>query len=185
MASPLVLVGLGNPGPEYALTRHNVGFWALDRISEAHRIPIRTPRHHSLMGAGSIGGQRVVLAKPQTYMNLSGKAVRALLRAEGLGPESLIVLHDDMDIFLGRVKFNTTGGDGGHNGIRSIIEALGSREFRRLRIGLGRPPVAMGDRSDWLLSPFEASELEAVEESVTLAAERAVALVREEARGGA
>lgn len=185
MASPTLLVGLGNPDPEYTLTRHNVGFWALDRISKANRIPVRTPRHHSLVGAGNIGGRRVVLAKPQTYMNLSGRAVRALLRAEGVGPESLIVIHDDMDIFLGRVKYNTTGGDGGHNGIRSIIEALGTREFRRLRIGLGRPPVAVEDRSDWVLSPFEESEREAIEEGVSLAAERAVALVREEARGGA
>jgi PTH1 family peptidyl-tRNA hydrolase len=156
----------------------------VDRISQAHRIPVRTPRHHSLAGAGSIGGLRVVLAKPQTYMNLSGKAVRALLRAEGLGPESLIVLHDDMDIFLGRVKYNTTGGDGGHNGIRSIIEALGTREFRRLRIGLGRPPADVEDRSDWVLSPFLESEREAIEEAVVMAAERAAALVREEARGG-
>ena len=185
MASATLLVGLGNPGPEYALTRHNVGFWALHRISQAPRIPVRPSRPPSLMGSGSIGGRRVVLAKPQTYMNLSGKAVRALLRAEGLGPESLIVLHDDMDIFLGRMKLSTTGGDAGHNGIASIIETLGSGEFRRLRIGLGRPPKDVEDRADWLLSPFPVAELEAVEEAVVLAAERAVALVCEEARGGA
>lgn len=184
MASATLLVGLGNPGPEYALTRHNVGFWALDRVSQANRIPVRTSRHHSLMGSGSIGGWRVVLAKPQTYMNLSGKAVEALLRAEGLGPESLIVLHDDMDIFLGRVKLSTTGGDAGHNGIGSIIETLGTQEFRRLRIGLGRPPKDV-DGADWVLTPFLESEREAVEEAVALAAERAVAIVCEEARGGA
>lgn len=184
MASATLLVGLGNPGPEYALTRHNVGFWALDRVSQANRIPVRTSRHHSLMGSGSIGGRRVVLAKPQTYMNLSGKAVGALLRAEGLGPERLIVLHDDMDIFLGGVKLKTSGGDAGHNGIRSIIDSIGSEDFRRLRIGLGRPPRDV-DGADWVLSPFQESEREAVEEAVALAAERAVALVWEEARGGA
>ena len=184
MASATLLVGLGNPGPEYALTRHNVGFWALDRISQAHRIPVRTSRHHSLMGSGSIGGRRVVLVKPQTYMNLSGKAVAALLRAEGLGPESLIVLHDDMDIFLGRVKLSTTGGDAGHNGIGSIIETLGTEEFRRLRIGLGRPPGDV-EGADWVLAPFLESEREPIEEAVAMAAERAVALVCEEARGGA
>ncbi|MEK6710401.1 MAG: aminoacyl-tRNA hydrolase [Nitrospinota bacterium] len=181
----MLLVGLGNPGPEYALSRHNVGFWALDRISKAHRIVVRSPRHHSLVGRGVIGGCPALLAKPQTYMNLSGKAVRALLRAEGLGAESLIVLHDDMDIPLGKVKLKTTGGDAGHNGIASIIESLGMRDFRRLRIGLGRPPEEVEDRADWLLSPFLDSELEVIEEGIDRVADRAVALVREGARGNA
>jgi len=180
MASATLIVGLGNPGPEYALTRHNVGFWALDRVSQLHRIPISRSRHSAITGSGAIRGWRVILAKPQTYMNLSGKAVRALLDSEGLGPENLIVLHDDMDILLGRVKLKTSGGDAGHFGLRSIIDYLGTEDFRRLRIGLGRPPQGV-DGADWVLSPFLSSETEAIEAGVAEAAERAATLACQEA----
>jgi len=176
MASATLIVGLGNPGPEYALSRHNVGFWVLDQVSQAHRIPIRQSEHFAVTGSGSIRGWRVILAKPQTYMNRSGKAVSALLRAEGLGPEDLIVLHDDMDIELGRVKLKTSGGDAGHKGVGSVIHSLGTGDFRRLRIGLGRPPRD-ADGEDWVLSPFQPEEAEAVEGAVAEAAERIVALV--------
>ncbi len=168
-----LIVGLGNPGPAYALTRHNVGFWALDRISEMYRIPIRANSHHAVMGSGSVRGVQIGLAKPQTYMNESGKAVRSMLKSEGLGPQDVIVIHDDMDIALGRVKLSTTGGDAGHNGIGSIIDSLGTREFARLRIGLGRRPQGV-DGVDWVLTPFLEEELEAVETAVQQAAERAV-----------
>lgn len=168
-----LIVGLGNPGPEYALTRHNVGFWAMDRLSEMYRIPIRKNSYHAVMGFGSVRGIQIGLAKPQTYMNESGKAVRAMLKSEGLGPSDVIVLHDDMDIALGRVKLNTTGGDAGHNGVGSIIDSLGMREFARLRIGLGRRPQGV-EGADWVLTPFLEEELEAAETAVQEAAERAV-----------
>lgn len=173
MSLSKLIVGLGNPGPEYALTRHNVGFWAMDRIAEMYRIPIRTSSHHAIMGSGSVRGVRIGLVKPQTYMNHSGKAVRSILNAEGIGPGDVIVLHDDMDIALGRVKLSTTGGDAGHNGIASLIASLGTREFARLRIGLGRRPLGV-DGADWVLSPFREEELEAIETAVQEAAERAV-----------
>lgn len=172
MGPSKMIVGLGNPGPEYALTRHNIGFWAIDKLSEAYRIPVRKMSRHSVVGLGTIRGVQVILAKPQTYMNLSGKAVRGLLDSEGLGPEDLIVLHDDMDIAFGRVKLSTTGGDAGHNGVGSVIEFLGTRDFARLRIGLGRRPSGM-DGAEWVLTPFYEEELDTAHSSAEEAAERA------------
>lgn len=177
MTSPVLIVGLGNPGPEYALTRHNVGFWAVDRFARRYRIRVGKEKgFYFSAGTGSVEGWPVILAKPHTYMNLSGKAVRALLAAKGVGPEDLVVFHDDMDIALGKVKLKTSGGDAGHKGIRSIIQSIGTGEFRRLRIGLGRPPGDV-DGAEWVLSPFQENELEFAEEGIERAAERAAELV--------
>ena len=172
MGPSKLIVGLGNPGPEYALTRHNIGFWAMDRLSETYRIPIRKMSHRAVMGFGTLRGASVALAKPQTYMNESGKAVRAILKSEGLSASDLLVLHDDMDIALGRVKLSTTGGDAGHNGIGSIIEYLGTRDFARLRIGLGSRPREMKG-TDWVLIPFLEEEIEDAQNAAEEAAERA------------
>ena len=168
-----VIVGLGNPGPEYAFTRHNLGFWAADLLSGMFRIPITKAAARSLVGYGSVRGNKVALAKPKTYMNESGRAIKALLHAEGLGPEHLLVLHDDMDIALGRVKFKSSGGDAGHNGIGSIIESLATEEFDRLRIGLGVRPRGV-DGADWVLSSFLEDEMEIAREGAQAAADRVV-----------
>ena len=171
-----MIVGLGNPGIEYALARHNLGFWAVDRMARSNRVSVNDSKHHSFLGAGSLRGWKFILAKPQTFMNLSGKAVRALLLAEGLGPEDLLVMHDDMDIELGRVKFKKSGGDAGHHGIANIIHSLGTDMFSRLRIGVGRPPSGVNG-ADWLLDSFLDHELEAVEPAVDEAARRAFEFV--------
>lgn len=171
MAAALI-VGLGNPGIEYALTRHNLGFWAVDRMARAHRVSMNDSKHYSVLGSGSLRGWKFILAKPRTFMNLSGKAVRSLMLGEGLGPEDLLVMHDDMDIELGRVKFKKSGGDAGHNGVGSIIHSLGTDAFSRLRIGVGRPPREMNG-ADWLLDAFLEHELEAVEPAVEEAVRRA------------
>ena len=176
MAVAVLIVGLGNPGTEYALTRHNLGFWAVDRMARAHRVSMSGSKHHSVVGNGSLRGWKFMLAKPQTFMNLSGKAVRTLLLGEGLEPKDLLVVHDDMDIELGRVKFKESGGDAGHHGIGSIIHSLGTDMFSRLRIGVGRPPKRI-DGVDWLLDSFLDSELEAVEPAVDEAVQRASAFV--------
>ncbi len=176
MAAALI-VGLGNPGPEYAPTRHNLGFWAVDAMARAHRVSVREERHHATLGGGSLGGWKFILAKPRTFMNLSGKAVRAIMTAEGLEPRDLLVIHDDMDIALGRVKFKQSGGDAGHNGVADVIRALGTDEFARLRIGLGRPPRgALG--AEWVLEPFLEDEREAAESAVEEAVRRASDFVR-------
>jgi len=137
------------------------------------RIPIKKIAARSLVGYGSVRGSKVVLAKPKTYMNESGRAVKSLLNAEGVGPENLLVLHDDMDIALGRVKFKSTGGDAGHNGIGSIIDALATGKFDRLRIGLGVRPRGI-DGADWVLSPFSEHEMESAREGAQSAADRAM-----------
>ncbi len=168
-----VIVGLGNPGPEYELTRHNLGFWTVDRLSGMWRIPVEKTAARSLVGYGSVRGNNVALVKPKTYMNESGRAVRALLGSEGICPEDILVLHDDMDIALGRVKFKSAGGDAGHNGIGSIIEYLGTDDFDRVRIGLGVRPRGV-DGADWVLSPFLGDELEMAKTGVQEAADRAV-----------
>ena len=172
MAAVVLIVGLGNPGIEYALTRHNLGFWAVDRMARDHRVSMNDSKYHSVLGGGSLRGWKFILAKPQTFMNLSGKAVRALLLGEGLEPEDMLVMHDDMDIELGRVKFKKSGGDAGHHGIGSIIHSLGTDMFSRLRIGVGRPPNG-ANGADWLLDTFLDHELEAVEPAVDEAVHRA------------
>ena len=176
MAAAVLIAGLGNPGLEYALTRHNLGFWAVDRMARAHRVSVNDSKYHSVLGSGSLRGWKFILAKPQTFMNLSGKAVRALLLGEGLAPQDLLVMHDDMDIELGRVKFKKSGGDAGHHGIGSIIHSLGTDEFSRLRIGVGRPPRGVNG-ADWLLDPFLDHELEAVDPAVDEAVHRAIEFV--------
>lgn len=172
MAAAALIVGLGNPGAEYALTRHNLGFWAVDGIARAHRILMSGSKCHAVTGGGALQGWKFMLAKPQTFMNSSGKAVRALLTGEGLEPKDLLVIHDDMDIELGRVKFKKSGGDAGHNGIGSIIHSLDTDAFSRLRIGLGRPPDGVSG-ADWVLESFLDHELETAQLGVDEAVRRA------------
>ena len=173
MAASRIIIGLGNPGPEYALTRHNLGFWAVDLLSEIFRIPVEKKGARSLLGYGSVRGVHIVLVKPNTFMNESGRAVKAAVQLEGLGPADVLILHDDMDIALGHVKFSGAGGDAGHNGIASIIESLGTKEFDRVRIGLGVRPRNV-DGADWVLSPFLDDEVEAARAGARESADRAV-----------
>lgn len=147
-----LILGLGNPGAQYAATRHNVGFWTVDLLAERHGIDLKTRRHSSKLGAGMIRGVPVVLAKPQTYMNLSGEAARALLQAYHLKPEQMLVVFDDIWLEPGVVRVRAKGSAGGHNGMKSIIGALGTEAFPRVRIGIGQPPETM-DLADYVLSP--------------------------------
>ena len=169
----LVIVGLGNPGPGYAATRHNLGFKAADQL--ARRLGVKIDRRDSralVATAGHPGDDAtsVLLVKPQTYMNLSGRAVAVLLRKHGLGPADLWVLHDEMDVAFGRLRVRKGGGPGGHNGVRSLIEDLGSPGFVRFRIGVGRPP-GEDDPVDHLLEPFTPEERDRVPALVDLAAD--------------
>ena len=153
----LLILGLGNPGPRYELTRHNAGFLVLDNLADKYKIKLTQHKYRSLYGKGEIEGLPVILAKPMTYMNESGKAVKALLSAFNLSPEQILVTHDDIDLPLGKIKTKLKGGDGGQLGIRSTIETLQTREFYRVRIGVDRPE----DREeivDYVLSPFTEEE---------------------------
>ncbi len=173
-AEKWLLVGLGNPGPEYAETRHNVGSRCLARLARRHGIELRAHRLYSL-GRGSIGGSEAVLARSRVYMNESGRAVAALLRQERVPLSRLLVVCDDLDLPLGKLRLRPGGGHGGHNGLRSIIAHLGSGDFPRLRIGIGRPlrdgrPVTDPDLvARYVLSVPTAAERPVLEEALELA----------------
>jgi PTH1 family peptidyl-tRNA hydrolase len=167
-----LIVGLGNPGRKYAYNRHNVGFQCLDRLAQAHGLSFTQRRAKASLALGEIADVRVVLAKPLTYMNHSGQAVRPLLSFYKLSLEDILVIHDDLDLPLGTTRLRPEGGSGGHKGMRSIIEALGSQAFPRLRVGIGRPPG--NDAVSYVLSDFTADEqitLESVYERVVAAVE--------------
>lgn len=154
-----LVAGLGNPGPGYSRNRHNVGQMVLDEL--ASRMGGRFKSHKSraqvLEGRIGIGGPRVVLAKPLTYMNLSGGPVSALARFYGIDPGNVVAVHDEIDIPFNSVKLKLGGGEGGHNGLRDISKALGTRDYLRVRVGVGRPPGRM-DTADWVLKDFGTAE---------------------------
>lgn len=164
-----LVVGLGNPGPEYQHTRHNVGFRVVDLLSERHRIPVRKLERRALVGTGEIAETVVQLVKPMTYMNLSGESVAPLMRAAGLRPEDLIVIVDEMDLPVGRVRLRKSGSAGGHNGLKSLIQHLGTEDFPRIRIGVGRP--SEGAVVDHVLSRFGRGELEPIREAIERSAD--------------
>ena len=157
-----LIVGLGNPGRKYASHRHNVGFGSVDLLAEELNIEIGKRSFGALVGQGSLKGEKLLLAKPQTFMNLSGDAVQPLLGYYKLPHDDLIVVHDDVDIELGKLKVAYQAGHGGHNGIRSIVDNLGGNDFYRVRLGVGRPP-AMIDTADYVLHPFSEDEREVSE----------------------
>ncbi|MGD9496602.1 MAG: aminoacyl-tRNA hydrolase [Armatimonadota bacterium] len=159
------IIGLGNPGPAYEQTRHNIGFDVIEALARAHGIRLRRPRAAALAGSGAIHGVPAMLAMPLTMMNASGVAVVRLCHLYGFGPEQLIVIVDDINLELGRLRLRRGGSEGGHRGLRSITEALGTQEYPRLRIGIGGPPGGMSAR-DWVLSPFSAEERAVAEETV-------------------
>ena len=173
-----VIVGLGNPGRKYERTRHNAGFLALAELARQLQTAIVQEKHHALIAKARIGSDTVILAKPQTYMNDSGRAVAAILRDSYSSINDIIVVHDELDLQIGAVRVKIGGGHGGHNGIRSLIEHLGSAEFVRVRIGISRPAPGM-DSADYVLSPFPAEERQAVTDAMSRAAEAVRTIVQE------
>ena len=155
-----LVVGLGNPGAQYALTRHNAGFLTLDAIASRIGTSIDRTRFKALTGEGVIAGSRVLLLKPQTFMNLSGEAVREAAAFYHIAPANIIVIYDDICLDVGRLRVRGKGSDGGHNGIKSIISQLQSNEFPRIRVGVGERPNPEYDLADWVLSAFTAEEKE-------------------------
>lgn len=160
-----LLVGLGNPGPHYHATRHNVGFLVIDALAAVYSIPLVGQLATTQYGEGTIGAHQVVLAKPLTFMNASGKAVADLCQHVSASASDLIVIHDDLDFPLGRVKVKTRGGDAGHYGVRSIIDHLGTGEFCRVRVGIGRP-ATKDEVVDFVLSPFTPVEIPLAEDAI-------------------
>lgn len=152
-----LLAGLGNPGEKYRLTRHNVGFMVAERLAAVAGIALKRKGHQALYGAGRVDAVETTVLLPQTYMNLSGASIGSALKSLGIAPGDLIVVHDDIDLPFGRIKFKFGGGHGGHNGIRHIRQVLGHGDFVRCKIGVGRP-VGEGDVVAHVLKPFSGAE---------------------------
>ncbi len=165
-----LIVGLGNPGASYETTRHNLGFMLVDELARAAQTQVKRDECRSLIGRAVIENQTVELAKPQTYMNLSGEAVSCLLAKDERSVEKLIVISDDLALQLGTIRLRPHGSHGGHNGLRSIIDCLGTNEFVRLRIGI-MPEHPVANAKDFVLQPFAKSEREKVEEVLKTAAD--------------
>jgi len=163
-----LIVGLGNPGPEYQWTPHNLGFLAVDEIANRAAIRVERPEGKALVGLGKVAGEEVILAKPQTYMNLSGISVRDLLEKYELGPEDLLVMFDERDLPWGMIRIGERGSAGTHNGAKSVTSVVGTQEFSRLRLGCG-PDHPVGDLADYVLRPMKKAVLEAASEMVATA----------------
>ena len=180
-----LIVGLGNPGREYAHSRHNVGYWCLNRLARRQGIAFTKRGRLATVGEGRLAGRSVVLAKPRTFVNLSGRSVGHLLRRYRLSPRRLLVVYDDLDLPLGRVRLRPRGAHGGHRGVRSIVEAIGSEDFPRIRIGIGRPEV--DGEPTWepeavaayVLAPMTAEERRVLDEAAATAGEAILCLLAE------
>lgn len=160
-----LIVGLGNPGLEYVATRHNIGFKAIDALAETYRIPIQRNKFKSLIGEGTLLGEKVILMKPQTYMNLSGEAVGQCMGWNKLTKGDIIVIYDDVSLDVGQLRLRKTGSAGGHNGIKSIIAHLGSQDFNRIKVGVGEKPAGW-DLANYVLGKFTPEEMKIM--SITL-----------------
>ncbi len=171
-----LVVGLGNPGSGYAMTRHNLGAIVLDALAEAESTPLSKRGHEARYGTGKIGNERVILARPETYMNLSGRAVGKLARYYKIEAVDVIVIHDDLDIPFGDIRVKDGGGDGGHKGLMSIIDQLGSAEFIRIRAGIGRP-VLSGMVESYVLGRLTEEEMREMPDIVEKGAKAVRAII--------
>ncbi len=174
-----LIVGLGNPGTDYAATRHNIGFDMVTYLSDQYNIPLRSRENKAIVGKGMIGGQKVMLAQPQTFMNLSGESVRAMLDYYKLDVDELIIIYDDISLPVGQIRVRPKGSAGGHNGIKSIIQHLRTEEFARIRIGVGAKPEG-GDLVKHVLGRFSRAEDAMIRDVFSLAEEALLAMLEED-----
>ena len=173
-----IIAGLGNPTKEYENTRHNVGFAVIDRLADKYNIDVSERKHRGFCGKGVIEGQKVLLVKPQTFMNLSGESIRSAMDYYKITPEELIVIYDDISLNPGQLRIRKKGSAGGHNGIKNIIAHLGTTEFPRIKVGVGEKPPRM-DLKDYVLSRFSKGEKELMEQAFQEAALAAVMMITE------
>jgi PTH1 family peptidyl-tRNA hydrolase len=174
----LVIVGLGNPGSEYAGTRHNAGFWCIDALAGKHDISMDRRHRSAVIGEGNIGACPVVLVKPRTFVNRSGATISYLKARYALPTDKLLIICDDINLPPGKLRLRRKGSAGGHNGIKSVIEAAGSQDFPRMRIGVGRPPEGTG-QIEHVIGPMDPEERKVVDESVERAADAVACLLSE------
>lgn len=165
-----LIVGLGNPGREYELTRHNIGFMAIDELAKRWNISLNEQKFKGVFGAGFVNGEKVILLKPLTYMNLSGESIRPLMDYYKIDVEDFVVMYDDLDIPVGKLRLRMKGSAGGHNGVKSTISHLGTQEFQRIRMGIDRPKNGM-KVVDYVLGRFTSEEIPDVNHSIEKAAD--------------
>ena len=180
-----LIVGLGNPGKQYANTRHNCGFRAIDILAEKLRCKVDKGKFQGLYGQTTVDGKKLFLLKPQTFMNLSGRSVLQLSSYYNIPPQRIIVMFDDISLEPGRLRIRADGSAGGHNGIKSIISELGSQDFPRVKIGVGAKPHAEQDLADWVLSSFSASEEKSLKAALEQAADAALCIMESGVPGAA
>jgi PTH1 family peptidyl-tRNA hydrolase len=173
-----IIAGLGNPGLKYSNTRHNVGFDTIDLLAYKHDIKVTKVKHKALVGEGKIGGKRVLLVKPQTFMNLSGESIREILEWFKVPSSRVIIIYDDIDLAIGKFRLRAKGSSGTHNGMKSIIYQIQTDDFPRIRIGIDKPP-ANWDLADYVLGRFGTEERKIINESITNAAEAAAVIVEQ------
>ena len=173
-----LIVGLGNPGPEYQWTPHNLGFLAVDEIANRNSIRVERPEDQALVGLGNVAGQDLILAKPQTYMNLSGNSVYRLMARYEVEPPDLLVMFDERDLPWGMIRIGERGSPGTHNGAKSVTAAVGTPEFARLRLGCG-PDHPVGDLAEYVLRPMKKAQLEIAAEMVGMAGDAVELILKE------
>lgn len=171
-----IVVGLGNPGPEYAATPHNIGFMVADALAAAHDLRVTRKENSALVGLGTVAGKAIVLAKPQTFMNLSGPSVKGLLQRYEAEPSQLLLVYDELDLPWTAMKIKRRGSAAGHNGVKSVISSLGTDEFPRLRLGI-HPGHPIRNGADFVLAPFKRSQQKEVEETVERAREAVESII--------
>lgn len=172
-----LVVGLGNPGKKYEGTRHNAGFMAADALSDKLNITVDRLKFHSVIGDGMCGDKRIIIAKPQTFMNLSGQAVDEIISFYKIPPERLLVMCDDISLAPGKLRIRRKGSHGGQNGMRNIIDMIDTQEFHRIKLGVGAKPNPDYDLADWVLSRFTANEIKLMKQSAENAAESAALII--------
>lgn len=178
MAQTWIVIGLGNPGPRYEMTRHNIGQLVVDELAARRSTPFKSHKSNARVAETWLapGSAKIIAAKPNTFMNVSGGPAAALAKFYSVPPERIIVVHDELDIPFDSLKLKTGGGHGGHNGVRDVAKALSTPEFIRVRVGIGRPPGS-GDPAEWVLAPFPASERQELQLAVGDAADAVEAII--------
>ena len=166
-----LIVGLGNPGREYENTRHNVGFLVIDELADRTNTPVSRLKYRALTGTATIGGQKVLFMKPTTYMNLSGQSVSEASKFFKLPPEKILIIVDDVDLPVGKLRLRRKGSAGGHNGLKSLIACLGTDEFPRVKLGVGQKPHPDYDMADWVLGKFTSGDAPLIRDAVSAAAD--------------